>query len=1009
MSDRPQAFERIFAAVRATRARLRLRAALVAGGWGLTAAAGVALAVVLAGAAGLEGSAWRALGPALVAAAGLGTGGWRLWREMAPYRRDEAVAAHLERGLPEMRDGLIACVQFGREWDRLTAGSPALVAALAEDVARRLRGRDLAPLTPLTAARRPWTAVAAVAGLWGLMGLLAPGLLARGFAALRPVGTAADGTPTGPLVGDLHITLHYPEHTGREPRVIPNSSGDIEAPKGTRIALEAVTLEPARAVALRFGDEEGERPLALSEGRRVSGEFVLTKAGPWRFVIVTEAGETLVEAIDRRLRIEEDRAPTVRLEVPAEDMELEDLRDVPVRWEATDDFGMTRGAIVIGLAVDPEHPERVAQPGVSGTRVRGEDEVDLSVIQAKPGDRIALFVEVYDNNSVDGPQRGVSATRYITVRSPEAKHFELARKLRESIEALLVALADRLEVDFRADPPALPRIMSGLAARTEEAIKLLDEVVVGMADDPLTPKEVRLALAGRLGELERAFDVEKALVERLGLGPDQPVTDPAIRGVSRQNEQVVEKLEETIILVEAMVARLALEDVMAMTEELRVAREELRALIEAYRENPDPALKARIMRDIQRLRERMREIRARMAELRQKLPEEFLNLDGMKRDEVAKGLHTAEDQLEALEKMLEEGKIDEALAALDEMSQVLEELDAALNEDLDDLHAETNPELQRAISELMDQTRDLMKRQEELGRETQEMADAVDEARRKALEEKLEEKLAAINERAQRLRQIVEQVDPRAMPSYREEELDTLRQRVDDLNAALRRMDLLEAFDMARSALDHLDALERAGRYDPPQAGEQDNRSLLLQGQALDRLIIRDLAELLEEAQQQARQAADPQQMQQLTQEQRELAESARKLRQRIAEQRQQMPAMSPETERRAGNAAEAMEQSGEHLRRQRPGQARAGQQEAVSELRGLMEGLKQSLKPQRANRDGQQQRGRRVSREKVRIPGAEEYQAPAEFRQELLDAMKDKPPEEYREEVKRYYESLVR
>ena len=44
-----------------------------------------------------------------------------------------------------------------------------------------------------------------------------------------------------------------------------------------------------------------------------------------------------------------------------------------------------------------------------------------------------------------------------------------------------------------------------------------------------------------------------------------------------------------------------------------------------------------------------------------------------------------------------------------------------------------------------------------------------------------------------------------------------------------------------------------------------------------------------------------------------------------------------------------------------------------------------------------------------VRIPGADESSAPRAWRQELLDAMKEKAPERFRDEVRRYYEELVR
>jgi hypothetical protein len=44
-----------------------------------------------------------------------------------------------------------------------------------------------------------------------------------------------------------------------------------------------------------------------------------------------------------------------------------------------------------------------------------------------------------------------------------------------------------------------------------------------------------------------------------------------------------------------------------------------------------------------------------------------------------------------------------------------------------------------------------------------------------------------------------------------------------------------------------------------------------------------------------------------------------------------------------------------------------------------------------------------------VRIPNADEYKAPREWRQELMEAMRERAPEKFRDEVRRYYEELVR
>ena len=52
---------------------------------------------------------------------------------------------------------------------------------------------------------------------------------------------------------------------------------------------------------------------------------------------------------------------------------------------------------------------------------------------------------------------------------------------------------------------------------------------------------------------------------------------------------------------------------------------------------------------------------------------------------------------------------------------------------------------------------------------------------------------------------------------------------------------------------------------------------------------------------------------------------------------------------------------------------------------------------------------GREASREKVKIPGAEAYKVPEEFRKDLLDAMRQGAPERYKGEVQHYYEELVK
>ena len=95
------------------------------------------------------------------------------------------------------------------------------------------------------------------------------------------------------------------------------------------------------------------------------------------------------------------------------------------------------------------------------------------------------------------------------------------------------------------------------------------------------------------------------------------------------NETMSEPLEQLVLYIEALVSRLGLEDIAEMTRRIKAAKQRLKDLVSAYKKKPSPGLKSRILRNIKRLKERMRGLRERMARV-SKLPDEFLNIDGLK-------------------------------------------------------------------------------------------------------------------------------------------------------------------------------------------------------------------------------------------------------------------------------------------------------------------------------------------------------------------------------------------
>jgi hypothetical protein len=113
---------------------------------------------------------------------------------------------------------------------------------------------------------------------------------------------------------------------------------------------------------------------------------------------------------------------------------------------------------------------------------------------------------------------------------------------------------------------------------------------------------------------------------------------------------------------------------------------------------------------------------------------------------------------------------------------------------------------------------------------------------------------------------------------------------------------------------------------------------------------------------------------------------------------------LGEEGEKALKEAAGHMQKAEGRLRQNDPREAHRRELGALEHLGRLREGLKRTHRPRFSGFAGEA-----LDRSPVRIPGSDEHRAPREFRQDLLDAMKDAAPAPYREQVRRYYEELVR
>ena len=145
--------------------------------------------------------------------------------------------------------------------------------------------------------------------------------------------------------------------------------------------------------------------------------------------------------------------------------------------------------------------------------------------------------------------------------------------------------------------------------------------------------------------------------------------------------------------------------------------------------------------------------------------------------------------------------------------------------------------------------------------------------------------------------------------------------------------------------------------------------------------------------------------MEKLGRKQAALRERADKLAERARAMAKELPGESGQRMAESlGDASDSMSRAAERMRRVDPSGARQGAREAADKL------AEAESQARGAARQQQNQGGRGLREEPVRIPGADEYRAPEKFREDILEAMKkDHGPSSYKDMVKRYYEELIR
>lgn len=967
----------------------------------------------------------------------------------AKERKDSRLANQLERQHPWLRNDLTSSLAFYRllrqsgPQDRSWSGSPELMGALVTHTARSLpETASLAAESP-TRYRPSRLRLAGLASLLLALALLLlwPKLAMTGLARLfwlEPTLAITTAAPSSieqdPLVASIVVTYRFPGYTRLPLRRESNPTGRIEVLAGTEVTIEALSLREIRRATLlvRSGDlpDHGvttEIGVEVAQ-RALRTTFSPLSSGSYQFRLDDRHGNSLVDPVVRTISVLPDEVPQVQLAAPQPVVEAAPAELIPFEFSVSDDFGLTEVAFVHAFASAVERERRQTLMTLEDTFVQQDVAgFDLAPLELQPGDEIVTWVEAVDNDTVGGPKAGRSRQVLIRITSPEQRHLALIEREAQIFEGLLDLLGDYLEARL-PDPPEegdpaqpLPADLSPdqsrqlftqavaangkLSAILEQMSGLLRDMEM---DELFLRRDFELFRSAHL-RLDQLYQREQNVLVSL--------QRPANRGslgtyhllrIQPVRVEQVSETERTVLTLEELIESQRMESMSRTLQELREIQSRLRQLLEEYRETQDAELREQIEQELARLQDRMEEVLSRLAELMQHLPEEHYNLDALQEMGMLADVADMNEALERIRQMMDSNDIEGALEALDELeSQIQAMLDQVSESQTGGGGAVS--EMDRLMSELMDAVADLESQEQQIEGDTATLEQEIRQRRMAEVQRQLggfiqqarrevaamREQLAAIE--TERLRTDIARSLERA-----DGQLETLDQRL-----AQERIELaLESIGAALNRLGEASfevTIELAhGRpHTPRHQAFQDAQERLRQVTERSQSLALQLEELLRQASSDPA-AQDWSTLFELARSQGITLEELASLMQRVDEMSQEIPLAGEELTPPFQEIQEFMEGArNQLLRGQLPG-AREDEQSALQRLRQLRQSMRQMVARERM--------GRRLENrlvERVEIPEQAD-ETPAEFREELLDAMKEQSIEAYQEVIRRYYQSLV-
>lgn len=492
-----------------------------------------------------------------------------------------------------------------------------------------------------------------------------------------------------PLIKSLSGKLKYPSYTGFAPKQFDEQSADLSALSGSSVELSLLSNKSLKSASIvyykaKFSKDSTLRdssiiPMNIDDSK-ASGSFRINQTGSYKIVLLDKDNQTNVDPIEYSILVNEDGSPSIMLLSPNMDVEVGKDLLLPIKVAIADDYGFSSLKLFYRLTASKYgQPQKnfksINIPIVSKELAQELPYIwDLSSIDITPDDKYEFYLEVADNDNINGPKK--SRTGSINVKLPsddevlnesEKVQEKIQKDLQKTLKEAETVKKQMEELNRELLKKENPQLDWKQKKQAEDIMKKQNEIKekLNQIQKELQQNTQKLQQNNLLSQetLQKYMQLQKLM---------QEVKSPELERMQRMMEQAMQNLSQ---------------------EQLQKAMQEVKFDEERFRKSIERTMK--ILKRIQleqkadALAKRSEEMEKKLEDLEKQLNNSNPN-DKDKKESLAKSqermkddLKSMKDDLKDLEKMMKEfGESEMPMKELDEAKESMANQDPS--EDMQD-------------------------------------------------------------------------------------------------------------------------------------------------------------------------------------------------------------------------------------------------------------------------------------------------------------------------------------